>query len=531
VWDLIAAASKADPLSAFIDGRLATPMSYPNAGCALFLSAAIPATILAGRREVPPLGQAAFLGAAGMLAQLALLCESRASLVALPLTVVVALALGPGRLRLLVPLAAVTIATAATAQPLLNVFSAVIGNDHVSEAVRHSARIVVWTGLGLAAVGLLIAVVDEYVSRRPGASRILRRTGLVLVVALVVTGAAVALPRIGNPRDRVVSLWTDFKSDHYTEAPGTPHFTSGVGSSRYGIWVVAVREIERHPFFGVGADNFAADYLRERHNLENPLYPHSVELRTQAQLGIVGSLLLLTFLGAAGAAVVRTVRRTSGGAGSVSAACALVFVYWLLHGSVDWFWEVPALGGAAFAFLGLATAVEAGEQDAPVTRGRIAVVVAALAAVFLIAGLPWASAREINAAASSWYLNPQKALDRLAIARRLNPFTPDADITEGVIAARMSDDALLTASFRRALGRDPHNWYAMLEIGAAASRAGNDSQAQVWIARAHRTDPLEPAIIFAQRRLAAHRPITTAQIEQILASAPDAVQLSGRSQK
>ena len=31
-----------------------------------------------------------------------------------------------------------------------------------------------------------------------------------------------------------------------------------------------------------------------------------------------------------------------------------MFLYWLVQTSADWLWEFPALGGAAFAFLGLA---------------------------------------------------------------------------------------------------------------------------------------------------------------------------------
>ena len=32
----------------------------------------------------------------------------------------------------------------------------------------------------------------------------------------------------------------------------------------------------------------------------------------------------------------------------------VTFAYWAVHGSVDWFWELPALAAPAFAWLGLA---------------------------------------------------------------------------------------------------------------------------------------------------------------------------------
>ena len=35
----------------------------------------------------------------------------------------------------------------------------------------------------------------------------------------------------------------------------------------------------------------------------------------------------------------------------------MVFAYWVVHGSVDWLWEYPGLGGPAFALLGVAVAL------------------------------------------------------------------------------------------------------------------------------------------------------------------------------
>ncbi len=34
----------------------------------------------------------------------------------------------------------------------------------------------------------------------------------------------------------------------------------------------------------------------------------------------------------------------------------------MVHGSVDWFWEIPALSAPAFAFLGAACALEPGRE-------------------------------------------------------------------------------------------------------------------------------------------------------------------------
>ena len=60
-----------------------------------------------------------------------------------------------------------------------------------------------------------------------------------------------------------------------------------------------------HPVGGIGADNFQQQYLRHGHSGETPRYPHSVELRTLSQTGVIGTLLALMGLGAALLAAMR----------------------------------------------------------------------------------------------------------------------------------------------------------------------------------------------------------------------------------
>ena len=42
---------------------------------------------------------------------------------------------------------------------------------------------------------------------------------------------------------------------------------------------------------------------------------------------------------------------------AVAGTALTMAVYWFVHGSVDWFWEIPALGGVAFMCLGIATSL------------------------------------------------------------------------------------------------------------------------------------------------------------------------------
>ena len=126
-------------------------------------------------------------------------------------------------------------------------------------------------------------------------------------------------------------------------------FTGGVASGRYDLWRVAWRQFIRHPVQGAGADNFAHDYARGRRHREEPLYPHSILLRTMGQLGIVGVMLLTGFLAAAAAGV----RWTEPPKAAVAVAALVSATAWFAHASLDWLWEVPALAAPAMACLGL----------------------------------------------------------------------------------------------------------------------------------------------------------------------------------
>ena len=123
-----------------------------------------------------------------------------------------------------------------------------------------------------------------------------------------------------------------------------------------------------HPIGGLGQDNFAEYYVPRRRTREEPSWTHSLELRLLAHTGLVGFVLFAAFLVAAVSPRCRCAARRRGGLDAAVAATALLpFVVWLIHGSVDWFWEVPALTGPALGFLGMAGALGARAPSWPVS--------------------------------------------------------------------------------------------------------------------------------------------------------------------
>ena len=392
IGSLWQAAAAADPSDFFQLGRFAQPMNYQNANSALFMIAFWPLVFLASRRRAPVLARGIAATAAASLPQLALLGQSRAWLVAAPVSALFYLAVVPQRGRSLVFLVPPVVATAATWNAGLSVFTTFRSGEDAAAAVDASLRgIVIWSLLAGTAT-ILMAWVDWSVNVAPNR----RRTVNALLAAIAATTAVAVLgvlgSRVEHPVDRVVDAWEEFKTP--PQAVTGSYFSLGFGSNRYDLWRVAATQIASAPLVGVGVDNFAVDYLRERRTAEEPSYPHSFELRVLAQTGIVGAILLLSF-GIAAAAALVPLRSRSRSARGLAAAALVSAFYWLLHGSVDWFWEIPPLGATAFAFLGLAISLSGRRLQRRKTLARpatagvlVAAAIGLVSLVFPLASCP-----------------------------------------------------------------------------------------------------------------------------------------------
>src|SRR5204862_4695103 len=158
-----------------------------------------------------------------------------------------------------------------------------------------------------------------------------------------------------------------------------------------------------------------------------PRYPHSVELRALSETGAVGTVLLAVALGAALWAALRAMRRRRGVGAAAAAAGVAAFVYWVVHGTIDWFWEFPALGAPAFALLGLSAGLLPRPAGAPGSALRLSWRVAALAVPVVAAAislcLPWLSELDQNKAVRNWRTDSSAAFRSLDTAASLNPLS------------------------------------------------------------------------------------------------------------
>lgn len=486
---------------------LGQPLGYANANAAIWLMALWPALALAACPRLAPWLRGAAAGAVVILAETSLLSESRGTLVATAVVLVILFAVVPGRVRTFWTLLAPAIAIAVTTPQTLQAANAAARDPAGIPELGNVATPVLLAAL---ACGLVTFAAAELAARRPpseAAARTCRRVAAATAVVLALGGAGVAVAVVGDPVDRARSAWREFRETTAPSSDSPGRLTSGFGGARYDYYRVALDVFDEHPVIGIGMDNFAQDYVARGTAGERPDAPHSLELRTLLQTGIVGALLLIVALEAALLAAYLALRRAGALGRAVAAGGGLCCLYWIVHGSVDWFWEFPALGGAAFAFLGLAGAAaprrapRAG-ADPGARRQRIARAgaPAAVALALVAAGslaLPWVADIELRRAEASWVRFPAAAHDQLDLAARLDPLSDRPGVTAGAIAIRRGDVARARRGFAQALERSPRNAYAVRWLGAIASHRGERARAGRLLGRALRLAPSDPVTLSA----------------------------------
>ena len=516
-------ASSDDPLLGLIHGRLVEPTGYQNATAALLLASFFPALLLASRREIPWWARGVLLAAAGVLLEVAILPQSRGSVVALPIVALLFVALAPGRARLLLVGAPVGVAALFAHQPLFDLYSVVVDGGDVTGAFDDAYRVVVLSAIGLLVFGTALGLVERSVT--PPAklgTYAARASGLTAGVAAVVA-VVVALNATGNPITWADERWEDFKSGDPGQIGEDTRFGGTLGSNRYDFWRVAMDRFGDDPLIGIGVEQFEVDYVRERESDEEPSNPHSLEVRIVSQTGIVGSLLFAGFLVAGVAGALRARRRGGDSlAGAVAAAGLTSFAYWFVHGSGDWFWEFPGLSAPVFAWLAISGALdpgESGEDEGATARRRTpfaigGAILAAVVAVSLL--LPWAAARDVEIAAEHWPADPDAAFERLDRARGLNPLSDEADSVAGTIAIRLDDPERAEAAFLSAADRNAHSWYTQLMLGTLQATGGDRRVAIGHLQAALALTPQDPLVQDALRRAREGRPLTAQAIDRAL---------------
>ncbi len=490
--------------SLFLGGRLHEPLGYINGQASFFVLAFWPCLALAERRGSGDAWAAplAGLGAAGatLFAGLAVLGQSRGAVLATALSLLLVLALLPGRLRRVVALLIAAACLAPALPALLDVYRGGTTADDLRTAA--GALLLAAAVAGLAWAGLVAF------ERRASASGLrMRRAVAAGVAVLALAGVSVAVlsaERIGGFLHRQYTAFVTLGGPR--GEPTASRLATGAGN-RYDYWRIAVDTWQANPIAGVGAGGYDKPYFAERTTAEDIRQPHSLPLQVLAELGIVGGVMFAAALALIAAGTWRRIR--DGGRAPLVVAGLGVSAAWLVHTSVDWMHLLPGLTGVAL--LGAAVLLRpvpgSGESDAgdstseaappAATRPRSArarlapAILIAVAVTIAALSLSRQSLSEhyVERAQSALASDPERALVESNRALRLDREAIDAYYAKAAALARFGEGDAARAVLLDAARREPRNFVTWALLGDLAVRQGDLRAAQANYRRAARLNP------------------------------------------
>jgi len=309
-------------------GRLDQPLTYWNAMGALAAIGAVLAVRVAGDAERPRALRSAGAAGAVPLVLGVYLSFSRGALAALVAGLVVLVLLAPTRSTLRGVLVSVELGAVAVAAAALSpAVRALEGGDATTQGALVSVAV---------AAAMTIAAALTAWAARDEAAGTLRTGPLGLPRAAPAVAAIVVAALVAGPL--IVARSGDAPAGSGVVGARNARFAS-LGSNRYEYWKVALASVGDHPLRGAGPGSFEVTWLRERAINDRVRDAHSLPLETLAELGLVGSAILLLLVGGVAAAA-RAAHRADP---ALAAGPAAALVVWGLHASLDWDWEMPAL--------------------------------------------------------------------------------------------------------------------------------------------------------------------------------------------
>lgn len=527
--DLIGAISAGEEVRGrFIAGRYLGPTGYPNASAAICAMALCPALLLASRRDVRAPFQVGLVALAVFLLEYSLLPQSRAALIGLVVAAMIALALAPDRLRLLGRLLIVGGAAAVAIGPIYDVYSVAVeiyngSDEQLAPVVDEAGRSIALTVGGAAVAMALLAGLERLIRPHRSVVRGIRlgTAGVTIVVALA--GASLAVANANRIYDEVQDRFAGSGSDSIDTGP---RISASFTDKRSDYWRVAVDVFADNPAIGAGAGAYGDEYTKRRdQDFTHNKYAHNLVLRALSEMGVVGGVLLTGAIAALIAGLLAAWRRREGGRRTTIVIASAVFGYFLVHASLDWVEQFPALAAPALSLPVVALAVGARHaRGAP--GGRRPVTIAAVLVLASVAVLSLMSAylaeRYVGRASASWRTDPAGALRDLDRAASLNPLSAQVLVRKGTISVGLRRLTLARQSFREALERQD-GWYPHFELALIAAGEGRFRAARAEIRSAQALNPLDPFVLDAQARIrrgqhidigAFHRRIATANSER-----------------
>jgi UDP-GlcNAc:undecaprenyl-phosphate GlcNAc-1-phosphate transferase len=503
-----------DPGSVFDAGRIVSPLGYINGEGCVFAIAVWPALALAERRHPVAAGLGA--AAAVCMTGLALMSESRGAAIATFAALIVALAFVPGVRRRLIAMGVVAAGTALAAGPAVRVYTIGGAAPLPASLVHHAAVAILLAAAGAGIAWLIIVATVDALSADGGHERTLRRLATVVAIAVVLAPLAVVAVRLPSLQRSARAQWHAFVNLSATgsSAQIQTRLFSGSGD-RYDYWRVAWQTFTDDPLAGVGAGNYRQSYYLHRRTAEAIQNPHSIELQTLSELGLIGAVLLAAFVGGIALAAVRlrrTARHCAEARGVLVAAIGTTVV-WFVDTSGDWMHLIP--GVAAIALCAVAAllvpsgtgsspgvpSVAAGPSAAgerPPRRMRMLLGAAGATLVLAIGGASLARSTlahvYLSHAQSALQHDPARAISDSEKVLHIDGANLDAYYVKAAGQARFDHAAQARDTLLQAADHAPREFITWVLLGDLETRAHDLGAASGYYRHALALDPLEPGL-------------------------------------
>ena len=426
-----------------LGARLGAPFDYWNAlgGMAALC---VPGTLwLGARREGRAALAALAYPALGILLLTILLTQSRGALAAAVIATLGWLGFVPLRLRTvpIVGVAAVAVVPISAWALSKDAFTAALQPLSVRQEVAGKFGALVVATLVVLVLAGIVAV--RLRSRTNLSLTMRRRAGIALAgvaAVLALSGLAVIVGSGGGIDGRLSQL----TAKRPAAAVSGAGRLGSVSSSRGEYWRQAFDVFKDRPVLGSGADGFTLARLQYRTDPRAASHAHGFIPQTMADLGLVGTLVILALLVAWAIAAARTLEIRRRGSDHppwtperiVLVALGLCVLAYGFQSSIDWTWFIPGPTVAAMAAAGFLAGRgrPADDAAAPPQRAHadplrpIAAAAVAITAL-LIAWAVWQPERSANAVGRAITLS-DNGKDAAAIAQadraqEIDPYSAD----------------------------------------------------------------------------------------------------------
>jgi tetratricopeptide (TPR) repeat protein len=425
--------------------------------------------------------RAAGAAAAVALLSLAFLTQSRGSLAAVALALVIQLAVARrARVAFLALLLALT--SVGLFLALRGVDRALIDNRPLDDDAFARYGLVT-LALALAAGAVSLVSLPPLRLSRARAYAVAGAT-LIAAVAIAAVAAAIVAPRLDSLRERL----TAEPNQPSKVAAGDTRLSSFSPTGRIELWDVASEMVAEEPLLGYGVGSFTRRWTVDRTSKDAyVLQPHSLQLETLAELGAAGFALLVAAVGGVAWCTVRGIRRDR----ALGAAVAGALAAFLFISSVDWVYSFAGFVVPAMLLAGAAAGP--GPRRVPSGSGVVALVAGLLVTLGLLAG-PALAQRQLDRARAQAPVSLDAAARTAASARSWDRWDPDVVAFQALVAdaqGRLPDAAAL---YRRAAELSQQPWTLYYREADVLRRAGRVQASRAACRQAIAANPLEPEL-------------------------------------